>query len=267
MLRKFCVVIALGIAGLIPFFSAPRNHLAQTARPDYKNNNCVNCHSNLAEPLHVSARYYEWQFSRHQNAGVGCEKCHGGDPAATDQKKAHEGVLSSSDARSRLSRNNQAATCGSCHKPVVNAFVQSRHYQRLRSVGLGPSCNTCHAHMATVVIYSPQEVANLCSDCHNTLDLQPPSPEIPRRAGETMVGLQRANGVVNWATLLFGEGQRRGLHLTGEQNELRAAQQLLSDAKTKWHTFNIEETQKSADGAFQKGSKVKEDLRKKLFAE
>jgi hypothetical protein len=121
--------------------------------------------------------------------------------------------------------------------------------------------------MATVVIYSPKEVANLCSNCHNTLDLQPPNPEIPRRASETMVGLQRANGVVNWAALLLGEGQRRGLHLTGEQNEFRVAQQLLSEAKAKWHTFNIEETQKSADGAFQKGSKVKEDLRKKLFAE
>jgi hypothetical protein len=267
MLKKFCVVIALGIAGLVPTSPGSRNNLAQIAQPDYRNNNCVSCHSNLGEPLGVSARFYEWQFSRHQQAGVSCEKCHGGNPAETDKKKAHLGVLGSSVEQSRLSRNNQAATCGSCHQSVVNAFVQSRHYQRLKSVGLGPSCNTCHEHMATSVIYSPNEVASLCSNCHNTLDLQPPTPEIPRRAGETILGLQRANGVVNWAALLMGEGQRRGLHLAVEQNEFRIAQQLLSEAKAKWHAFNLEETQKNADGAFQKGTKVKEDLRKKLFAD
>ncbi len=59
--------------------SAKRNIAAQDAKPDYKSNNCVNCHSRLLESLRVGNRYLEWQFSRHQEKGVSCEKCHGGD--------------------------------------------------------------------------------------------------------------------------------------------------------------------------------------------
>src|SRR5215510_8418184 len=60
--------------------SAKRNSAGQEAKPDYKNNNCVNCHSRLLEPLHVGNRYLEWQFSRHRDEGVSCKKCHGGNP-------------------------------------------------------------------------------------------------------------------------------------------------------------------------------------------
>src|SRR6266508_5907913 len=58
--------------------SAKRNGAAQKAEPDYKNNNCVNCHSRLLEPLRVGNRYLEWQLSRHREKGASCEKCHGG---------------------------------------------------------------------------------------------------------------------------------------------------------------------------------------------
>ncbi|MCI0338804.1 MAG: hypothetical protein L0226_14610 [Acidobacteria bacterium] len=267
MVKALCVLIVIGFTGLIQSLPGSGNNATQIAEATYKNNNCVNCHAKVDEPLRVSARYYEWQFSRHQEKGVSCDKCHGGDPTATDKDKAHVDVLRSSEAQSRLSRNNQAATCSACHQPVVNAFVQSAHYQKLKSVGLGPNCNTCHAHMATTVIYSPKEVANLCSNCHNAADFLPPRPQIPRRASEAKMALQRANGVINWAALLLTEGRRLGLTLTEEQNEFKLAQQLLSDAKVSWHTFKLEDIQKNADGAFQKGTKVKDGLRKKIVAD
>ncbi len=43
------------LATLAPLWpsSAKRNGAAQEAEPDYKNNNCVSCHSRLLEPLSV----------------------------------------------------------------------------------------------------------------------------------------------------------------------------------------------------------------------
>ena len=51
-----------------------------------------------------------------------------------------------------------------------------------KAVGLGPRCNTCHAHMAKEVIYSPVETAKFCSRCHDSINSLKPSPEIPARA-------------------------------------------------------------------------------------
>jgi hypothetical protein len=247
--------------------SAKRNAAAQEVNPDYRNNNCVNCHSQLLEPLRFGNRYLEWQFSRHQEKGVSCEKCHGGDPSAIDKQKAHAGALRSSDQRSRLHWKNQPETCNACHQNVVSAFVKSEHYKRLKGIGLGPSCNTCHAHMATEVIYSPTETSDLCSQCHDAINFMKPSPEIPERAKETMMALQRADAVIKWAALMLAEGQRRNLSLTAEANEFKAAEGRLSEARVKWHTFSLDAVRKQADDAYLKGAKVKDELQKKIKAE
>ncbi len=247
--------------------SAKRNAAAQEAKPDYRNNNCVNCHSQLLEPLRAGDRYLEWQFSRHQETGVSCDKCHGGDPSAKDKQKAHAGALRSSDQRSRLHWKNQPETCNACHQNVVSAFVESEHYKRLKGVGLGPSCNTCHAHMATEVIYSPTETAYLCAQCHDAINFMNPSPEIPVRAKETMMALQRADAVIKWAALMLAEGRRRNLSGAAEADEFKAAEGRLSEARVKWHTFSLDAVRKQADAAFLKGAKVKDELQKRIKAE
>jgi hypothetical protein len=237
---------------------------AQGAAPDYRNNNCVNCHATVGEPLHVSSRFYEWQDSRHQARNVGCEKCHGGNPGATDPQQAHAGVFNVDDPRSRMHYRNQPETCGNCHRAVVRAFVQSEHYQKLKGNGLGASCNTCHAHMATQVVYAPKETADMCARCHDSINYLTPRPEIPRRAYETMQAFQRANSMINWALLLQAEGQRRGLDLKTEHAELLAAKKALADAQISWHEFKLDEVRKQADAAFFKGMKVRDGLRRKL---
>ena len=258
--------LLLALATLWPA-SAKRNSAAQEAKPDYRNNNCVNCHSRMLEPLHVGNRYLEWQFSRHQEKGVSCEKCHSGDPSVKDKQMAHAGVLHSSDPQSRLHWKNQPETCNACHQNVVSAFVESAHYKRLKGIGMGPSCNTCHAHMAKQVIYSPTETAKLCSQCHDSINFLKPSPEIPARAKETMMALQRADAVINWARTLLAGGQMLNLSLSGEMDEFKTAKDKLSEAKVKWHTFNLDAVRKQADEAYLKGAKVKDGLRKKLRAE
>jgi hypothetical protein len=246
--------------------SAKRNSAAQEAKPDYKNNNCVSCHSGLLDPLRLGNRYLEWQFSRHRDKGVSCEKCHGGDPSATDKQKAHAGVSPAFDQRSRLHWKNQPQTCGACHQNVASAFVESAHYKRLNGIGLGPSCNTCHAHMAKQAPYSPVETAKLCSRCHNSINSLKPSPEIPARANEAMMALQRADYVIRWARLLLENGRGMNLSLDEEANEFTAAEDMLREARVKWHTFDLDTVRKQADEAFLKGTKVRDKLRKRLGA-
>ena len=247
--------------------NAKRNSAAQRAEPDYKNNNCVDCHSRLLEPLRVGNRYLEWQLSRHQEKGVSCENCHGGDPSANNKQKAHAGVAPASDQRSKLHWKNQPETCGACHQNVASAFVESAHYKQLSGIGLGPSCTTCHAHMATRAPYSPVDTAKLCSRCHGSINALKPSPEIPARAKETMMALQRAGYMINWARLLLDNGRRWNLPLNEETNEFQAAEDTLREARVKWHTFDLDAVRKQADGAFLKGTKVKDGMLKKLGAD
>jgi cytochrome c7-like protein/cytochrome c554/c'-like protein len=263
-LSLFILFVAIGVMQSWGVEGSPAQ---QSAGAAYKQNNCVNCHSQLVGPLHVGNRYLEWQFSAHQEKGVGCEKCHGGDPAASDKEKAHIGVLGQSDPKSRINWRNQSETCGACHQDVVDAFKQSAHFKQIKDVGIGPSCINCHAHMATRVIYDSSETADLCARCHNTTNFIQPRPEIPLRAGETVMAMQRAGQVIRWAQALITNGQTTGLNLSSEQNDLKLPEEMLREAKVKWHSFNLEGIRKQADEAFMKGTKIKDGLRKKLTSE
>jgi Cytochrome c554 and c-prime len=264
MVRRLCVLFVIAIGVTHSLIVGGQKPAAQDKDLLYQGNNCVSCHSALNEPLGVSMQYYEWRMTPHQEKGVGCEKCHGGDPTTADVKKAHVGVLRSSDAQSRLHYKNQPETCGACHEPVVNSFVRSNHYQKLKGAGMGPSCSTCHRHMANHVIYSGQETANLCAHCHNAANFMPPRFDIPRRANDTMLAIQRAHAVINWANLLLTHSQRSGLSVNAEGKELKHARETLRGAQVNWHTFDLEGVHKQADDSFHTATKVKEDLRKRL---
>jgi len=260
---KLSLFILFVVIGVMQSWGVEGSPAQQSAGAAYKQNNCVSCHSQIVE-LHLGNRYLEWQFSAHQEKGVGCEKCHGGDPAISDKEKAHIGVLRQSDPKSRLHWKNQPETCGACHQDVVNAFKQSAHFKRIKDVGIGPSCINCHAHMATQVIYDPSETAALCARCHDTTNFIQPRPEIPIRAGETVMAMQRADRIIEWARLLIKHGQAMGLNMSAEQNDLKLPEETLREAKVKWHSFNLEGIRKQTDEAFLKGTKIKDELRKKL---
>jgi hypothetical protein len=94
-----------------------------------------------------------------------------------------------------------------------------------------------------------------------------PSPEIPALANETMMALQRADYVIRWARLLLDNGRRMNLSLNEETNEFKTAEDLLREARVKWHTFDLDTVRKQADEAFIKGTKVRDKLRKRLGGE
>jgi Cytochrome c554 and c-prime len=264
---KFALLFAFSVAAVFLAWGKTRSQAGQSDQPDYKNNHCVTCHVQLVEPLHVSNKYLEWQLSVHQGRNVGCEKCHGGDPTTPDKKTAHAGILPPLDRKSRLNVRNQPETCNACHQGVIAAFRESPHDKHLNGLGLGPGCSNCHAHMATRVIYDASETSALCARCHNSPDFMPPRPQIPVQGRETMMALQRADGVIRWAQLLVADGQRRGVTLDDEVSDLRRSEEILKDARVKWHTFRLEAVRKRADEAYVSGAKTKESLRRKLLSE
>jgi hypothetical protein len=158
--------------------------------PAVSPNRCVECHARLNAPRELAGRYLDWHFSKHARANVTCEKCHGGDPDAKDATAAHKGILASSQPESRLNRKNLPETCGACHREIANSFFESTHYKRLKESGMGPSCTTCHMHMASTIATSPMEASNYCTYCHNSLNgLLDRRPDIPQKAEQLMRSL------------------------------------------------------------------------------
>ena len=70
MVRQLCWGLAVFVAGL---FVATEGRAQSQSR-------CADCH--FANPGSVSANHLsEWDLSGHGRKNVGCETCHGGDPA------------------------------------------------------------------------------------------------------------------------------------------------------------------------------------------
>ncbi|HLG16352.1 MAG TPA: cytochrome c3 family protein [Blastocatellia bacterium] len=265
MLKRFSLFI---FAVIVMSLTLRGNSDALGSQEDlaaFKDNACVTCHSRVSSPLGMSNRYLDWHLSAHKDKGVACDKCHGGDPSIRDEKKAHAAVLGPSLLESRLHPMKLPETCGACHNSVVTSFVGSKHYQRLKDSSIGPSCSTCHSHMASNVIRDPDETQELCARCHDTLNgIIPRRPEIPAKANEVMQSIKRANSMVIWANSLVDEGQKKKIDVAAEAEQMKAVRQTMSEAKVGWHAFNLEAVRAKADAAFESALKVKDRLMKKL---
>ena len=98
-------------------------------------NSCVQCHFRLPGDSFIGAESHSWTGSIHQKSGVTCDKCHGGNPQAAEEKEAHQGVLPSGNPQSTVYFKNVPATCGKCHGAQFYKFTQSVHYRMLESTG------------------------------------------------------------------------------------------------------------------------------------
>lgn len=132
---------------------------------------CVTCHEFLGGSLALPVT--EWQGSIHQQNGIACFLCHGGNADVNlgnpkelsspqfEEKKS----LAMSKSRGFIGKPSGQAMfdmCGRCHRPSVDRYARSimgKAY--LENMG-GPSCVTCHkAHRNTM----PQ-VPEVCKQCH-----------------------------------------------------------------------------------------------------
>jgi hypothetical protein len=126
---------------------------------------CADCHvANLGKPnpLHLM----EWDSSPHARAGVGCDKCHGGDPDTVDSFFAHRSIVRGHGPETPVHPASLPRTCGTCHQGPSAQFQKSRHANLLAQKNYnGPTCSTCHGYAAAYTL-SANGLEKQCNACH-----------------------------------------------------------------------------------------------------
>ncbi len=119
---------------------------------------CITCHSSL--PPKYSDPVKLWKGSIHEENGITCQGCHGGDPKdAANAMKQERGFLGVPKY------NDVPAFCGRCHVGVLKDYLASGHGRALGKGG--PNCVTCHGNHQ--VVKASLELINekSCSRCHS----------------------------------------------------------------------------------------------------
>jgi cytochrome c7-like protein/cytochrome c554/c'-like protein len=151
---------------------------------------CADCHAanqGKPDPLH----FIEWHSSAHERAGVGCEKCHGGNPNTFESFLAHQSIIRGRGPETPVHPANLPKTCGACHRGPFAQFQKSRHATLLaQQVYDGPTCSTCHGYAAGYTM-SPKGLEKQCSACHGVKE----KAARPGRAADARDWLQNVRDV------------------------------------------------------------------------
>jgi len=198
-------------------------------------NSCVECHRSTAGVSYLKHDFADWEHSVHANAGVRCEACHGGNPAAPDKAQAHTGLKPSTDPASPVYFNRIPATCGECHQAEYKAFQKSAHFKELERSGRGPNCVTCHGSMANHIL-SPRDLETSCSLCHQK----------PTQAAATMLSLQQAASSVKRLEVALAQAKNRHVSVAPQEQTYRELALLEEHARQDWHTFKMADVLKTS---------------------
>jgi hypothetical protein len=138
------------------------------------------------------------------------------------------------------------------------------HYQKLQESGAGPSCTTCHHHMATSVITWPPEASALCANCHNNSG-GPAAQylDAPEKAGDVIAAFSRADEVIDWTYFLIAEERKRLKEFRAEEAQLKRLEVVLKSAKLGWHEFDLSKSRQQADSVFTEANIIKNNLRRR----
>jgi len=227
MSKLTCILCTFLLCG-ISVFSSP----SHSAMGEKTGNTCVDCHSRIPGSSFVGVKSHDWRGSVHQQHGVTCDKCHGGDPLSSDQKKAHAGVLGSVNPESTVYYKNIPSTCGKCHSAEVYKFTQSFHYKKLESTGGGPDCVTCHGSMVTTVL-TPDTIASVCERCHN--DRMGIFPYVPQKAKAVLLLLRESGSLLDAENRMHQPAAG-----SADAGYLGSARSSLRSARLEWHRFDLD---------------------------
>jgi hypothetical protein len=235
MLRiRFALGSALLLSSLV--FSAS----AQAAE-----NGCIGCHQQsvfFAQYPKLYKYYQQYEVSPHQQAGVTCDNCHGGNASASSANSAHVGVLPMNDKRSALHYQKQPDTCGQCHSDKREQFVQSKHYAALMDQRAAPTCSTCHPAMSR----RPELrsiVLNACRNCHGEGNSEG-LPLIANQAESVFSQLNIAGGLLGWTRIHYESHDWPN----DSKEHVRDLEKRHSDIITRVHQFDLQQTETATIG-------------------
>jgi hypothetical protein len=126
-------------------------------------NSCLDCHSNLPEPLGVSVETYSQNV--HGQKGLTCAACHGGDASNDDPEKA---MSRTAGWKGKIERKQIPELCASCHSDA----------ERMKKYNPGLRVDQFQQYKTSVhgMKWAKGDVkVAVCTDCHGVHDLRAPS--------------------------------------------------------------------------------------------
>lgn len=144
---------------------------AATAGAQQAANACIICHGYLGGEL--AKPVSEWKGSIHQQNGITCDLCHGGDASISlsDIGKLSPGQFADIQARAMSKAHGFVAKpsgkglfdlCGQCHSASVERYAGSIMGKAYLDNKGGPSCVTCHNAHNNII----PSVPKVCKSCH-----------------------------------------------------------------------------------------------------
>jgi Cytochrome c3 len=167
--RRIQTIVAIFVIVAFPIWLTVGRSMAKDGYEEARGgveqgDNCSACHQkNGDQTVGIFAR------STHARSGITCNRCHGGDPFATEKKAAHGGRFIG-----KPSSNDTLAMCGSCHRSQLAAFKTSRHFPERKGVAR-VDCAGCHGAHLVGAQSTNFSFGYYCSGCHGLEYL----PELP----------------------------------------------------------------------------------------
>lgn len=124
---------------------------------------CLDCHSALPDPYGVTTDQFSHDI--HEQKGLTCASCHGGDPTSMDPSVA---MSPAKGWKGHIDRKQVPQLCGSCHS---NPAYMKQFDPSLRTDQLSEYHTSVHGKKFAA---GDTKVA-VCTDCHSVHDLRIPS--------------------------------------------------------------------------------------------
>ncbi|MFZ2411381.1 MAG: cytochrome c3 family protein [Candidatus Methanoperedens sp.] len=220
----------------------------------------LECHEERVRSL-ATANYQQWSESVHALKGVTCEACHGGDPKQAAKEKAHINFKNNTDPESPVYYTNVPKTCGKCHSKELANFENSKHFQKLESLKLAPTCTTCHApHTFTVM--NPEDFRQSCGNCHSVYkkvapyDIPLKAEDMLRKVNKLKFNIEMAQQDIFWA-------KKNGTDVSQAEVYTDNAIKALGNLAPMWHEFNLTHFEDELESANKEVNKADELVRPK----
>jgi len=144
---------------LFPLAPAALLVLAAPVFLSAQKNSCVECHLAMDEALKAPAERFSGDV--HKQFGLGCQDCHGGNPAQDDVELAKDRSFKGSPQRAKIPE-----FCGSCH---ANSETMRRFNPNLRVDQLALYWTSRHGQL----LKKGDANGAVCTDCHGVHGIQP----------------------------------------------------------------------------------------------